>query len=114
MSLWYVTHLNTYLDLGSYLKDTKIRFNCKLNLTSLIDDLANHNIYQAMFPTIMPWPMTLMQLPFLSPFAIAVAITVAITITVAIADAVITISPLVCPLCLLIVVLSGGQSHCYQ
>jgi hypothetical protein len=36
MSLWYVMHLNTYLDLGSYLKDTKIRFNCKSNLTSAI------------------------------------------------------------------------------
>jgi hypothetical protein len=26
MSIWYVVCLNTYLDLGSYLKDTKIQF----------------------------------------------------------------------------------------
>jgi hypothetical protein len=36
MSLWYVVHLNTYLNLVSYLKDTKIQFNCKSNLTSAI------------------------------------------------------------------------------
>jgi hypothetical protein len=36
MSLWYVVPLNTYLDLVSYLKDIKIRFNCKSNLTSAI------------------------------------------------------------------------------
>jgi hypothetical protein len=58
MSLWYVVHLNTYLDLVSYLEDSKIRFNCKY-LTSVMAILANHDIYQAMFPTIMPWPMTL-------------------------------------------------------
>ncbi len=40
MPLWYVVHLNTDLDLGSYLKDTKIRFNCKLNLTSAIGDFS--------------------------------------------------------------------------
>jgi hypothetical protein len=31
---------NTYLDLVSYLEDTKIRFNCKLNLTSVIGDFS--------------------------------------------------------------------------
>jgi hypothetical protein len=36
MSLWYVVRLNTYLDLVSYLKDSKIWFNCKSNLTSAI------------------------------------------------------------------------------
>jgi hypothetical protein len=53
-----------------------------------------------------------------SHFAIVVAIAVAATIAVAvattIANTVITISPLGGPLCLLIVVLSGGQSYCYQ
>ncbi len=49
------------------------------------------------------------QLPLPSPFAIAVAIAVTITIAIVIAitHAVFTISPLVCPLCLLIVVLSS-------
>jgi hypothetical protein len=40
MSLWYVAHLNTYLDLVSYLQDTKIRFNCKSNLTSAIGNFS--------------------------------------------------------------------------
>jgi hypothetical protein len=40
MSLWYVAHLNTYLDLGSYLQDTKIRFNYKLNLSSAIGNFS--------------------------------------------------------------------------
>jgi hypothetical protein len=40
MSLWYVVRLNTYLDLVSYLKDTKIRFNCKSNLMSAIGNLS--------------------------------------------------------------------------
>ncbi len=40
MSLWYVMHLNRYLDCVSYLKDTKIRFNCKLNLTSAIGNFS--------------------------------------------------------------------------
>ncbi len=40
MSLWYVVCLNTYLDLVSYLKDTKIQFNCKSNLTSAIGDFS--------------------------------------------------------------------------
>jgi hypothetical protein len=39
-----VVPLNTYLDLVSYLKDTKIRFNCKSNLTSAIGNLANRGI----------------------------------------------------------------------
>jgi hypothetical protein len=36
MSLWYVVHLNTNLDLVSYLKDTKIRF--RLQVESYISD----------------------------------------------------------------------------
>ncbi len=40
MSLYYVVHLNTYLDLVSYLKETKIWFNCKSNLTSAIGDFS--------------------------------------------------------------------------
>ncbi len=40
MSLWYVVHLTTYLDLVSYLQDTKIRFNCKSNLTSAIGNIS--------------------------------------------------------------------------
>ncbi len=40
MSLWYVVHLNTYLNLVSYLIDTKIRFNCKSNLTSAIGNFS--------------------------------------------------------------------------
>ncbi len=40
MSLWYVVHLNTYLDLVSYLKDTKIWFNCKSKLTSAISNIS--------------------------------------------------------------------------
>jgi hypothetical protein len=48
------------------------------------------------------------QLPLPSPFAIAVAIAVAVTIAS-------TPSPsLVCPLCVLIVVSSGGQCHRYR
>ncbi len=40
MSLWYVVHLNTYLDLISYLQDTKIRYNCMSNLTSAISNFS--------------------------------------------------------------------------
>ncbi len=40
MSLWYMACLNTYLDLVSYLKDTKIWFNCKSNLTSAIGNFS--------------------------------------------------------------------------
>ncbi len=40
MSLWHVACLNTYLDLVSYLQDTKIRFNCKSNLTSAIGNFS--------------------------------------------------------------------------
>ncbi len=40
MSLRHVVHLNTYLDLVSYLQDTKIRFNCKANLTSAIGNIS--------------------------------------------------------------------------
>jgi hypothetical protein len=40
-------------------QDLKIWFDCKSNLTSAISKLANCDIWQAMFPTIMPWPMTL-------------------------------------------------------
>ncbi len=58
MSLQYVAHLTTYLDLES-LEIRRSGFDFKLNLTSAIGDLANHNIQRAMFPAIMPWPMTL-------------------------------------------------------
>jgi hypothetical protein len=53
-----VARLTTYLDL----KSLEIRgsgFNLKPNLTSAIGDLANQDIDQDMFPTTMPWPMTL-------------------------------------------------------
>jgi hypothetical protein len=40
MSVWYEVRLNTYLDLVSYLQDTKIWFNCKANLTSAIGDIS--------------------------------------------------------------------------
>jgi hypothetical protein len=40
MSLWHVVHLNTYLDLVTYLQDTKIWFNCKANLTSAIGNIS--------------------------------------------------------------------------
>ncbi len=68
-------------------------------------------------PSMLPLPLPPpLQMPLPLPFAIAVAIAVAITIAVAatIANAVIAIFPLVCPLCFLFFVLSGGQSHCYQ
>jgi hypothetical protein len=62
-------------------------------------------------PLLLPLP-----LPLPLPFTIAVAVAIAVTIAVAIAitHALIPISPLVRPLRLLIVVLSGGQSHRYQ
>jgi hypothetical protein len=37
-------------------------FDFKSNHTSAIGNLANRNIWQAMFPAIMPWPMKI--LPF--------------------------------------------------
>ncbi len=40
MSLWYVACLTTYLDLKSH-KIPRSSFNFKLNLTSVIGDLAN-------------------------------------------------------------------------
>jgi hypothetical protein len=52
-----VARLTTYLDLKS-LEIQKSGFNFKLNLTSVIGNLANRNIEQAMFPALMPWPMT--------------------------------------------------------
>jgi hypothetical protein len=52
-----VVCLTTYLDLES-LEIRRSGFDFKSNLTSAIDDLANHDIQQDMFPTIMPWPMT--------------------------------------------------------
>jgi hypothetical protein len=53
-----VARLTTYL----YLKSLKIQrsgFDFKSNLTSVIGELANRNIQQDMFPSIMPCPMTL-------------------------------------------------------
>jgi hypothetical protein len=58
MSLWYVVCLNTYLDRVSYLKDTKFWF--RLQVESYISDWRFSKLqHLAMFPTIMPWPMTL-------------------------------------------------------
>jgi hypothetical protein len=53
-----MAHLTTYLDLKS-LEIQRSGFDFKSNLTSAIGSLANRNIWQAMFPAIMPWPMTL-------------------------------------------------------
>ncbi len=50
--------LTTYLDLES-LEIRRSGFNFKSNLTSAIGSLANCDIYRAVFPAIMPWPMTL-------------------------------------------------------
>jgi hypothetical protein len=44
------------------LKSLEIRrsgFNFKSNLTSAIGDFSNPNVYQDIFPTTIPWPMTL-------------------------------------------------------
>ncbi len=53
-----MARLTTYLDLES-LEIQKSGFNVKSNLTSASGDLANCDIQQAMFPALMPWPMTL-------------------------------------------------------
>ncbi len=58
MSLQYVAPLTTYLDLES-LEIPRSRFDFKSNLTSAIGNLVNQDISQDMFPTTMPWPMTL-------------------------------------------------------
>ncbi len=58
MSLQYVAHLTTYLDLES-LEIQRSGFDFKSNLTSAIGNLANRDIQQDMFPATMPWPMTL-------------------------------------------------------
>jgi hypothetical protein len=57
MSLKCVECLTTYLDLES-LKIQRPGFYFKSNLTSAIGDLVNCDIKQALFPAIMPWPMT--------------------------------------------------------
>ncbi len=53
--MWRVLPLTWILKLSW---DSKIWFDFKLNLTSAIGNMVNHNIYKAMFPAIMPWPMT--------------------------------------------------------
>jgi hypothetical protein len=53
-------------------------------------------------------------LPLPSPFAIAVTMAVAITITITVTIALTPSPSLVCPICVLIVVSSGGQCHRYQ
>jgi hypothetical protein len=53
-----VARLTTYLDLES-LEIRGSGVNFKPNLTSAIGNLANQDIDQDMFPTTMPWPMTL-------------------------------------------------------
>ncbi len=53
-----MARLTTNLDLKS-LEIQRSGFNFKSNLTSAIGNLANCNIQRDMFPTIMPWPMTL-------------------------------------------------------
>ncbi len=57
--------LTTYLDLES-LEIQRSSFDFKLNLTSVIGNLANCDIEQDMFPAIMPWPMTGVQREFVS------------------------------------------------
>ncbi len=59
LSTWECHYsMTTYLDLKS-LEIQRSSFDFKSNLTSAIGDLANCDIQQDMFPTIMPWPMTL-------------------------------------------------------
>ncbi len=53
-----MAHLTTYLDLES-LEIRRSGFDFKSNLTSAIGNLANCDIQRAMFPAIMPWPITL-------------------------------------------------------
>ncbi len=53
-----MARLTTYLGLES-LEIQRSGFDFKMNLTSAIGDLVNCDIWQAMFPAIMPWPMTL-------------------------------------------------------
>jgi hypothetical protein len=55
-----VAHLNIYLDLES-LEIQRSGFNFKLNLTSVIGNLANCNIQRDMFPAIISWPMTISE-----------------------------------------------------
>ncbi len=56
-----MARLITYLDLES-LEIRRSGFDFKSNLTSAIGNLANRDIEQDMFPTTMPWPMTLLYL----------------------------------------------------
>ena len=56
-------HLNTHLDLVSYVKDTKIWFNCKLNLTSAIGNFSKsrHLASYVSHPNAMVYDMELPQ-----------------------------------------------------
>ena len=45
-------------------------FDFKSNLTSAIGDLANCDIYQDMFPALMPWPMTVSRPQAVMPMAL--------------------------------------------
>ncbi len=53
-----MARLTTYLDIESR-KILRSGFDFKSNLTSVIGYLANRGFWQAMFPAIRPWPMTL-------------------------------------------------------